>query len=216
MLALVGAIVIPLPDVAPGVAFAAQAPPNIDFTRSGFEIVARERGVTVYKNDTSNMIWVGAAGQLPAAATKIQQVLLDYNRQVGKIGRLSEARVLSRDDDGMYVYQRLNLPVISDRDFTVRVESGASDPRWWVAYWAVTDRGPAPRDGIVRVTRHRGVWDLIKLTDNTTWVRFEVRIALGGSLPLWMAKGGAGKELPELFANVCRLSVGPQEASSCS
>jgi hypothetical protein len=146
----------------------------------------------------------------------VQRALLDYDQQVGKIGRVSETNVVERGDHYLYVYQRLNLPVISDRDFTARVEHGIEPSRHWVAYWAVTDRGPAPRAGIVRVSRHRGVWELVPVREGkSTLLRYEMRIDLGGSVPLWMVKPGAGDEIPELFGSICQMAAEERERPLC-
>jgi hypothetical protein len=216
LLALLGFLVVPLPGVAPGIARGQKPPPKIELPRPGFELIAQERGVSVYQNDSSNMIWIGAVGIIPAPADKIHKALLDYEHQIGKIGRVSEVKVLSREPDSLYVYQRLSLPVISDRDVTLRVVHGVDGKRRWIAYWAVTDRGPKPREGIVRVTRDRGVWELVAIPGGkSTLARYEMRMDLGGDVPLWMAKGNAGDEIPELYSSVCKLSLGESEAGTC-
>ena len=208
----VGCLVISLP----GSALPEQSPVKVELPRRGFEQIARRRGVTVYKNSSADVVWIGAVGLIPAPPEKVQTALLDYERQPGKIGRVSEAKVLSRDARGFYVYERLNLPIISDRDFVLRVTHGAVAEKRWIAYWAVTDQGPKPRDGIVRVTRHNGVWELLPTQEGrATILRCEIQINLGGMVPLWMAKSKAGEEIPELYANVCRLSLGPEKAAAC-
>jgi hypothetical protein len=191
-------------------------PAKIELPRPGFELIAQSRGVWVYKNNTADVVWIGAVGIILAPTERVYQALLDYDRQAGNIGRVSEAKILSVDSDGLYVYERLNLPVISDRDFTLRVNRGVDGLRHWITYFAVTDRGPGPRDGIVRVTRHSGEWELMPTEDgNGTFARCEFRIDLGGSLPLWLAKSKAGSEIPELYSNVCKLSVGPGGTARC-
>jgi len=193
-----------------------QAPPKIQLPRTGFEFITKERGVWVYKNATADLIWIGAVSVVPAQPERVMAALLDYEHQPGKIGRISEAKILSRDGDALYVYERLNLPVISDRDFTLKVTHGTDGRRLWITYAAANDRGPAPRDGIVRVTRHSGTWELIPTDDGKgTFLRSEFRIDLAGSVPLWLVRPGAGKEIPALYADVCRLSLGPGGASKC-
>jgi hypothetical protein len=215
---LVGALALTIPHAGFAVAEAAEvkAPPRIDFNREGFAVIAQERGVTVYQNETADMIWLGAASVIPASPSAVQSALLDYERQVGKIGRLSEVKVLERRDNHLSVYQRLNLPVVSDRDYVLRVEHGVEPSRHWIAYWAVTDQGPSPRAGIVRVTRHRGVWELVPVKDGkATLLRYEMRIDMGGSVPLWMVKSSAGDEIPELYGSICRLSASAREQAFC-
>ncbi len=191
-------------------------PGKIELPRKGFELIAHERGVHVYKNNSADFVWIGAIGRIPAPPERVYEALLDYEHQTGKIGRVSEARVLSRDSEGLYVYQRLNLPIISDRDFVLRVNYGVDGDRRWITYRAVTDRGPKPREGIVRVTRHSGVWELFPTQDGkATLARCEIKIDLGGMVPMWLAKSKAGAEIPELYSEVCKLSVGQGRAKVC-
>jgi hypothetical protein len=202
--------------VASQVALGADPPDQIDLPRQGFEQIAKTRGVVVYKNNSSDVIWIGAVGIIPAPPDKVFQALLEYDRQAGKIERVSEATVLSRDQNSLFVYERLNLPIISDRDFVLRVTHGQDLTRRWIRYQAVSDQGPGPRPGIVRVTRHTGAWELVPTQGgNATIARCEFRISLGGMLPLWLAKSRAGKEIPQLFSDICKLSLGSEKAGKC-
>jgi hypothetical protein len=191
-------------------------PPAIDLPRPGFEQIAKTRDVVVYKNNTSDVIWIGAVGLIPAPPELVYQALLEYDRQVGKIGRVSEARVLAQEENVLFVYERLNLPVISDRDFVLRVTHGHDPTKRWIHYQAVTDRGPGPRPGIVRVTRNTGAWELVATQGGSaTIARCEFRIHLGGMLPLWLAKSRAGSEIPHLYSEICKLSLGSGKADTC-
>jgi hypothetical protein len=104
------------------------------------------------------------------------------------------------------VYQRLNLPVISDRDFNLKVS-------WWekagvtfVTYKAIPRGDRPPRDGVVRVSHHVGSWQLKPVSDGRqTLARFQVEIDLAGWLPKWMARSGSGKEVPELFGSISEM-----------
>jgi len=197
-------------------ALAATPPDRIDFAAEGFKVIAYERGVTVYQNDKANMVAIGAVVLLPTSPDRVQAALLNYENHVGKVARLAETRVLSRDPDGLYVYQRLSLPVIADRDFTLRVDHGSDGSKWWIKYAAVTDHGPAPRSGIVRVTRNHGLYELLSAAGGkATLVKYETFIDLGGTLPLWMARGDAGKDLPALMGVICRMSTSPSEQAGC-
>jgi hypothetical protein len=200
----------------PADAFAGKPPWRVNLKRAGFEEVARERGVTVYQDENAEILTVGAEGRIPAPARKVQQALLDYPRQVGVIERLREARVLERGLNWQLVYQRLELPLISDRDFTLYVTHGEHRGSYWVNYWSKPDAGPKEQRGAVRVTRHRGAWELVPIEGGrATRLRHEMSIDLGGALPPWLADSGAGDELPKVFGSICRLSVPKNEQSKC-
>ena len=64
-------------------------------------------------------------------------------------------------------------------------------------------RGPAPRDGVVRVSTMQGGWVLDPIRDGAgTHARYHVQIDLAGSIPRWMVSGGAAKNIPKLFDGV--------------
>ena len=91
----------------------------------GFERIAKDKGVTVYKHKTSEIISLAAEGRIASSPEKVMQALLDYEAQKGVIDRISESRVVERGPGWVMVYQHLNLPVISDRDYTLYVKWGA-------------------------------------------------------------------------------------------
>lgn len=199
---LLGFIMVPA-------AHAEWIPISNSLTPHGFERIAQRRGITVYKHARSAVIRLGAEGRIPYPPAEVERVLLDYRRQVGNIARLSEARVLKQGNRWLQVYQRLNLPVISDRDFTLHVTWGKSRQGLrWIRYRSSTAAGPAPRKGVVRVSDHRGSWQLKSMEGGrATWARFQVRIDLAGLLPRWLAKSGSGKEVPEVFFSLNKLLV---------
>ena len=45
--------------------------------------------------------------------------------------------------------------------------------------------------------------------------RLEFKIDLGGDMPLWMAKGNSGDEIPELYSQICQLSVDQKDQGTC-
>src|SRR5579862_8411803 len=69
-------------------------------------------------------------------------------------------RILARGDGFLDVYQRLDLPVIDDRDFTLHVTWGDDAGVGWMRFATANERGPAPHAGVVRVSQHEGSWRL--------------------------------------------------------
>jgi hypothetical protein len=188
-------------------AWAEKTPLSRSLTSRGFKKIAKKKGVTVYKHPRSAYIRLGAEGQINQPPEKVFKALLDYPNQKSYISRLSQVKVIKRTKKWLIVYQRLNLPVISDRDFTLFVKFGKTGNTRWITYRAVTNRGPKKRSGIVRVTLHRGSWQLKSINGGrSTFARYQMVMDLAGTFPLWLAKRGSGKALPKLFSNVGRMA----------
>jgi hypothetical protein len=189
------------------------------FSSLGYDHIKTKYGVRVYKHRKSAIIKLGADGVIRAPPADVSRFLLDYGKQIGVIDRLVRARVLSRRGKTLRVYQRLDLPWISDRDFTLDVRWGKSGSAHWIRYRA-DPRGPGGKKGAVHVKTHHGRWLLVPLQNGkATRVRFEVTIDMGGWLPRWMAKAGAGKEVPNLFRNVQRAvkqRINARRKTSCT
>ncbi|MBW2523283.1 MAG: SRPBCC family protein [Deltaproteobacteria bacterium] len=185
------------------------APPSLNLGDGKFERVGETDGVTVFERRDASLISVGAQGPLPAPPETVLAALLDYSRHAEVLERLAECRVLERGDDWLVVYQRLGLPVIDDRDFTLRLNWGHDAERHWIRYRAVPE-GPPPVDGVIRVTRHFGGWDLLPADGGkTTRARYQSNIDMAGAVPLWMTRSGAADELPALFRSMCSLLPKP-------
>lgn len=185
------------------------APRPLNLGDGKFERVGEADGVSVFQRREESLISIGAEGRLPAPPEQVLAALLDYSQQVAAIERLGECRVLERGDDWVVVYQRLALPVIDDRDFTLRVTWGKDGDRHWTRFR--TDRaGPPPVDGVVRVKRHFGGWDLRPADGGqATLAQYQSNIDMAGSLPVWMTRSGAADELPAFFRSMCSLLPQP-------
>jgi hypothetical protein len=202
---IAAAFALLVPATSPA-AEAEMTPLGTKLASEGFEVIARAHGVTAYKHKTSEIIRIAAEGKLAASPESVLAVLLDYEGQVGKIDRVSKSRIIDRGPSWFLVYQQLNLPIISDRDYVMYVDWGANGDNLYITYRAGSHRGPPEQDGVVRVTYHLGSWQLKPiLGGEATLARFQSTIDLSGWLPKWLARSKAGDELPGLFQNVRRM-----------
>jgi hypothetical protein len=210
-----GAACALLVAAAPAVA-AELTPLGTSLESQGFVVIGQAHGVKQLRHRTAKIVRIAAEGVIPAPIADVREMLVDYRRQAGKVDRVRGSRVLRQGKDWLLVYQRLKLPVISDRDFTLRVTWGGAPELQWIVFDADGREGPPPVKGVVRVTEHSGSWQLKAIDGGrATWARFQTRIDLGGSLPQWLARSGAGKELPTLFADICRLIEPRRRSRDC-
>jgi hypothetical protein len=187
-----------------------QTPLSEPLEAAGYSLSGSKRGVRVFTRPSAEDIHIAGEAELPAPPAKVREVLLDYDRHAGRVPRVAESRVLTRGPGAMVVYQRLALPVVSDRDFTLRVRWGRDKDVLWIAYDAVR-AGPPPVDGVVRVYRNSGSWQLRPVREGSaSFVRYQGRIDLAGSIPKWLSRSRAGNDIPGLFGAICRmLAAGP-------
>ena len=104
------------------------------------------------------------------------------------------------------MYQRLDLPVLDDRDFTLHVTWGDDAGVAWMRFVVANERGPAPVPG--RRARHAARGQLAPRAGldggEATHAVYRFYLDLGGSFPAWMGKGQATSDLPELFVNITK------------
>ncbi len=172
--------------------------------KEGYELLHRGSSVTVYRRRGARLIELGADGLLPAAPARVRAVLLDYGSHAGYVKGVAESRILARGLASLVVYQRLKVPLLSDRDYTLVVDWGQSRTSLWTRFGVDNRRGPPPRPGLVRIYVHEGGWVLAPSRTGGTFARYLLRLDLSGSIPHWLARSGAGREIPGLFDAIAR------------
>lgn len=183
-------------------------PLSRDLSSAGYEQIRTQGGVTVYKHRTSETLRLAAEARVGHPPELVLRALLDYDAHLRAMDRLTATRVIERGEERLVVYQRLNLPVIDDRDFTLEVRWGERGGGRWVRYHAANDRGPRPTSAAVRVSHHTGSWQVAPRDGGrASFVRYETSIDLGGLVPMWMVKAGAGDEVPKVIAAVRSIAA---------
>jgi hypothetical protein len=173
---------------------------------AGYSKIAEVEGVSVYQDKEARGVRVAAEAEMEGPPQEVLKALLSFERQQRVIKRLSQSWILERSPDSLVVYQHLNLPVVSDRDYVLSVRWGGNGGAFWVAFHAIAGRGPAPRDGVVRVTEHEGSWQLTPIRGGkASLVRFQMTIDMAGDLPRWLVRLHVGQEVPDMILAVRKL-----------
>ena len=199
------------PPPAPAAPAPAKAPsqghapaPASAFAAEGFALLADEKGVKVYRREKRAGVEFAVQASLPAPPDQVRRALLDYPSHLKWQRRLKENTILDRGADSLLVYQRLSLPVIDDRDFTLQVTWGAEDPILWMRFALANALGPKPVSGVVRVTAHEGGWRLEPEGARGTHAVYRFQFDPGGSVPSWLGKGQAKDDIVEFFGLLTR------------
>jgi hypothetical protein len=201
----------PAPSAGPPAAAPAKAPspgrapaPASAFASEGFTLLADENGVRVYRREARAGVEFAVQASLPAPPDQVRRALLDYPSHQAWQKRLKENTILDRGTDSLVVYQRLSLPVIDDRDYTLQITWGAEDPVLWMRFVAADALGPRPVSGVVRVTAHEGAWRLEPEGGKGTHAVYRFLFDAGGSVPSWLGKGAAKDDIVDFFGRLER------------
>jgi len=173
-------------------------------------------GVEVYQRKDAAIIELAAVGEFDAPPAEVQAALLDYASHPRVNKHLAESTVLAHEPGGLFVYQHLKLPVIKDRDFTLRVSFNERSLRG-ISFHIDGSHGPAATKQRVRMTLLNGRWDLEPIRGGTaTRAIYHLQIDFAGSVPRSMVRGGAAKDLPGVYLGMRKLIDERRNASVAS
>jgi hypothetical protein len=119
-----------------------------------------------------------------------------------------EARVLSRETNSMVVYERLVMPLVSDRDFAIRMHNetrcSADGGTSYVTRWQCANEFAPPKQrGVIRVKTNEGSWTLEPVEDGRfTRVTYWVYTDPGGKIPVSILNSANTSAIPKVFAAV--------------
>jgi hypothetical protein len=147
-----------------------------------------------------------AIGEIAASTAVVHAVLDDVDSYPRFMPYTVECRLLKREGDSVLTYQRISAPLVSDRDYTLRVrttskkvENGTSYLTRWETENAL---GPAERSGIVRVKLCEWGWLLEPLGPNTTRATYSVYTDSGGAIPAFIKNTGSQMGIRKLFTAI--------------
>ncbi|HJQ82475.1 MAG TPA: START domain-containing protein [Candidatus Binatia bacterium] len=108
----------------------------------------------------------------------------EYPQFVPYLERLD---VLRDDGDSKLIYEQIGLPLLKDRDVTLRVtRTTSAEGVREVTSVAVPDEGPPESGDHVRVRTSRSLWQLAPTDDGGTAVTYRIGTDAGGGIPAWI------------------------------
>ena len=159
---------------------------------AGWQRVAERDGVVVESRATSKPsvyeLRATARSSLPPAA--IMGVLWKHEEFPQFVPYLKRLDVLRDEGDVRLLYEQFHVPVLKDRDATVRVTRAFSPATgvYEMTSIATSDDGPPPRDDYVRIRESRGQWRLVPADGGGTAVTYTIRADVGGLAPAWIVR----------------------------
>jgi len=144
-----------------------------------------------------------AVGVIDATPGAVFSVLDDSEAYPSFMPYTSETRVLKREKDTVLAYQRLELPIVSDRDYTLRSKHqrwiGPDGPIYWIRWEPANNLGPAEKPGVLRVNVCEGGWLLEPTESGDTRAVYTIYTDSGGAIPPMLANNGSRVAIRKVF-----------------
>ena len=184
-------------------------------TKEGWKLDFKTPGVAVYSRPRPRSTFrefkgVGTFNVPPAV---VNAVLQDRENYPKFVPHMAECRVLKRDGDTVFVYQRLDVPIFSDRDYIQRVRErtrlGPNGQVYEMTWRPANDAGPPPPKGVVRLKDFEGSWVLEPEGAGSTRMTFYL-FTDTGSIPRYFANRGTRGAIMKTFSAIRKRLTDPK------
>ena len=194
--------------------FAADPGQNADW-----KVVKQNSGVTIYSrpHPGSHLKEFKAVGEIDAATKTVHNVIDDVEAYTSFMPYTTECRVIARKDDSILTYQRVSPKIVSDRDYTLRIQKKSWPVENGLAYlnrWEpANEDGPAEKPGVFRVKVCNGSWLLEPAGEGKTRATYSVFTDSGIVGPAFIANTISTTGISKLFAAVRKQAKNPKYQS---
>jgi hypothetical protein len=155
-----------------------------------------------------------AVGEIAAPTSVVHAVIDDLESYSRFMPYTVECRVLKREGDSVLTYQRISAPLVSDRDYTLRVRTTSRTVEGGTIYrsrWETENAaGPAERPGILRVKLCEGGWLLEPLGPSMTRATYSVYTDSGGAIPAFIKNIGSQIGIRKIFTALRKQAQDPK------
>ena len=157
---------------------------------------------TVYNRDKpgSDIREVMAVGYFDAPLEKVHAVIDDNANYKEFMAYTKESNVLRVEGTDKFVYERINAPFVSERDYSIKITHPAVASGVKHVFTLAPTEGPKPIDGVVRVSVLEGSWHLEPVDGGKrTKGTYYVYTSPGGSVPTFLVNGANNTAVPGLY-----------------
>lgn len=180
----------------------ALAPPD-----GGWQEVAKATALVVYNRARpgSEVREVLAVGTFDATPEHVHRVLDDNAHYQDFMPYTKVSRVLKREGTTVWSYERIAAPLVSERDYTVKITHRQETRADGVvvlqhAFSQANADGPRAVDGVVRIDVLDGRWELEPIDGGArTRATYWVYTSPGGSVPTFLVNAANTNAVPGLF-----------------
>lgn len=143
----------------------------------------------------------------PYKPALLYEVVREYDEFPDFVPAVEKSRVLAREANRVWVYQRLKLPLpFKDRHYVIESRSRESiaAPGHYSVDWTLSTRfGPSdPPDTAVVPEAFSGCWDILPSSAGGVDAIYAITLKPGGYIPDWAARAAVKHYLEDLMAAV--------------
>lgn len=196
--------------------------PARDDAASGWALESTSKELTVYsrlREGTAVKEFKGV-GLIDAPPSAVFAVLDDSESYPSFMPYTAECHVLKRERDVVVAYQRLQIPLVSDRDYTLRSKHakwlGPAGAIYRIRWEPANDSGPAAKAGVLRVNVCEGGWLLEPEANGATRATYSIFTDSGGALPTFVANNGSRIAIRKVFEAVRKQAKQPKYSAAKS
>jgi hypothetical protein len=148
-----------------------------------------------------------ASGTIDAPVAVVKRILEDIEMAGDYMPYVREVEILKRFKGKTFFYQRIKPPFVTDRDYTLSLEttsfSTPSGTGYRLSWKTANEMGPSKIDSVVRVELNTGYWQLIPSEDGSkTQLTYRVLTSIGESIPSFLVERGNRIALPKIIEAV--------------
>ena len=183
---------------------------------NGWQLAKQVNGVTIYSRPHagSKLKEFKAIGEIDAGSKTVHNVIDDVEAYSNFMPYTKECRVLKKEDNSIITYQRLSPKIVSDRDYTIRIQKKSWPAENGLAYsnrWeAANEEGPPEQPGVFRVKLCEGSWLLEPAGANKTRATYFVFTDSGITVPVFRANTISETGITKLFVAVRKQAKDPK------
>jgi hypothetical protein len=162
---------------------------------------------------------IKAIGEIAASTAVVHAVIDDAESYSRFMPYTVECRVLKREGDSVLIYQRISAPLVSDRDYLLRIRTTSRRAGGGISYrtrWETENGfGPPEKPGVVRVKLCEGGWVLEPAAaPNVTRATYSVYTDSGGVIPAFIKDTGSQIGVRKIFAAIRKQVRDPKYAKA--
>ena len=147
-----------------------------------------------------------AVGEIGASSRAVHNVLDDVVAYPDFMPFTKECRIIKREGDALFAYQRLSPGIVRDRDYTLRICKKSWPAQGGLAFldqWELANAsGPGEKPGVLRVKVNEGRWLLEPAGAAKTRATYCIYTDGGGRLPALLANAANEIGISKIFIAV--------------